>query len=523
MVGSIVFSAIVLRQATDPSLDFRNVPATTAIRTLFRANKFVCAWISPRVKGSITFDARGKKFELALGTLLTQIGATYRYAAGECFIFVPGDDDSPNVAPYRPEKTSSVDFDGVDLREGLSHFFQSVGLSFRIEPDVRGKVQFQLKDAPISKILSYMMAGNGARTTNQNGTYVVSSVVSLLDEKVAGIDLCNLDIRDAVRNLLTPYGGRVRYESNIAGVVSFHSGACRVELALQNILSQCNYSYRLDHETFVVIDRGDPDLTRISVGGDDVTSNEAMDFDFDDTDLRQALKVIFKANNASYSISPDIDGKVSLHLKQASLEEALRNILGPFNLTYNYSGGVFLITRSKAVDLKTAPLLKRLPPYQFSDVDLRQALKTIFEQAGVSYWISPDIQGKVHFATGSAQLGDVLSRLLKKTDATYWYENGAFFIGAKPRSSQEILDHIVPLVEFNQVDVKEALREFFGRNNVDYTLSDKVEGSVNLYVRQVTFKQALDYLLKQLDATYRIEGGVFKIVRNSLDNLLILR
>lgn len=514
MLGFLGISICLLRQSDKPSLNFHDVEAPVAIRTLFQANGLTCPWISPHLKGKITLDARGQKVELAIGKILPQVKGTYKYIGGEFFVFLNGMDNTPWTSPIsQDEKTWNLDLDRADLRESLTSFFKQSHSSYRISPDVHGTVNFQLKNASTSKVLNYMIAGNGVRISKQNGMYVVSSLVSLLNEKIAGIDLHNLDIRDAVQNLMTPYGAHIRFEKSIAGAVSLHLGACTVELALQSILLQGNYTYRLENETFVVLYRGDPDPNPFSVRGVDITSDESMDFDFDNVPLWKALKQIFKASNASYSISPDIDGKVSLHLKHTSFGEALHEVLGPLHLTFDYLAGVFVVKRSTSVDLTTEPLFKLLPPTKISG-DLRQALQTVFEQAGVSYWISPDVQGNVHYAIGSARLRDVLSGLLKQTRATYWLENGAFYVGAKPKSSQELLDHRIPLVEFDQVDAKEALRDFFGRNNVDYTISDKVEGCVTLYVRQVTFKQALDYLLKQLDATYRIEGGVFKIVRN---------
>lgn len=83
----------------------------------------------------------------------------------------------------------------------------------------------------------------------------------------------------------------------------------------------------------------------------------------------------------------------------------------------------------------------------------------------------------------------------------------------KPRSFQENIDAF----DVSTVDVREALRELFRKVGTSYSIAPDVQGTVTLSVRNVTFENTLKYLMRQVNAGYRIEGGVVNIVTRPAD------
>ena len=65
--------------------------------------------------------------------------------------------------------------------------------------------------------------------------------------------------------------------------------------------------------------------------------------ELDQADIRDALKIIFKAVNASYTASNDVQGTVTVHLRDVPFETALRNVLNQVNATYRVEGNVYVI------------------------------------------------------------------------------------------------------------------------------------------------------------------------------------
>jgi len=71
---------------------------------------------------------------------------------------------------------------------------------------------------------------------------------------------------------------------------------------------------------------------------------------------------------------------------------------------------------------------------------------------------------------------------------------------------------IIPSMELQQADVRDALRALFRNVNVNYSIAPEVQGTVTVSLKNVLFETALRYILGQVDATYRIESGVYQIV-----------
>ena len=85
--------------------------------------------------------------------------------------------------------------------------------------------------------------------------------------------------------------------------------------------------------------------------------------------------------------------------------------------------------------------------------------------------------------------------------------------GAPVRAySQDIGGTIIPSLELDSADVREALRALFKNVGVSYSIAPEVQGPVTVSLRNVTFEAALQNILKQVNATYRVEGGIYQIV-----------
>src|SRR5580704_10080987 len=95
---------------------------------------------------------------------------------------------------------------------------------------------------------------------------------------------------------------------------------------------------------------------------------------------------------------------------------------------------------------------------------------------------------------------------------------GIFLLGATPliaSAQEDISQKTIPSLELDSADVREALRALFKNVNVSYSIAPEVQGTVTVSLKNVTFDLALQNVLRQVDATYRVEGGVFEIVKRA--------
>ena len=93
---------------------------------------------------------------------------------------------------------------------------------------------------------------------------------------------------------------------------------------------------------------------------------------------------------------------------------------------------------------------------------------------------------------------------------------GAALFGAFP-AQDDPSQKIIASLEYEQADVREALRALFKNVGVSYTIAPEVQGTITVSLKNVTFETVLQNITRQVDATYRIEGGIYQIVRREIE------
>ncbi len=71
----------------------------------------------------------------------------------------------------------------------------------------------------------------------------------------------------------------------------------------------------------------------------------------------------------------------------------------------------------------------------------------------------------------------------------------------KAMAQQDPGQQIIPSLELDSADVREALRALFKNVNVSYSIAPEVQGTVTVSLRNVTFEAALQNILKQVNAS----------------------
>lgn len=72
---------------------------------------------------------------------------------------------------------------------------------------------------------------------------------------------------------------------------------------------------------------------------------QVISCEFQNTDVREALRYVFKNTQASFTIAPDVQGTVTLALSNVPLETALQNITRQVGANYKITNGVIMVTK----------------------------------------------------------------------------------------------------------------------------------------------------------------------------------
>lgn len=91
---------------------------------------------------------------------------------------------------------------------------------------------------------------------------------------------------------------------------------------------------------------GMPLKAAAQAGGQDEIGNQVIaTLDLQDVDIRDAIRALFKNVNANYVVQPEVQGTVTITLKNIKFDVALRNILDQVKATYRIEGGMYTILK----------------------------------------------------------------------------------------------------------------------------------------------------------------------------------
>lgn len=97
-------------------------------------------------------------------------------------------------------------------------------------------------------------------------------------------------------------------------------------------------------------------------GGQDPRNTVIPSIELDNADVRDALKILFRAANVQYTVDPTVQGLVTVSLKDVPFETALRNILNQVNATWRVDTGVYnIIQKPQQNETNTSTDLSNVP------------------------------------------------------------------------------------------------------------------------------------------------------------------
>ena len=100
----------------------------------------------------------------------------------------------------------------------------------------------------------------------------------------------------------------------------------------------------------------------------DVRNQTIPSVQFEQADIRDALKVLFRHVGASYSVDPEVQGTVTASLENVPFETALRNLLNQVRATYRLEGGIFVIIPRPETGTVTPPVTPTAPTTQTNPI-----------------------------------------------------------------------------------------------------------------------------------------------------------
>lgn len=74
-------------------------------------------------------------------------------------------------------------------------------------------------------------------------------------------------------------------------------------------------------------------------------------------------------------------------------------------------------------------------------------------------------------------------------------------------------DRVIPELKVDDAEVRDVLKLLFRFAGANYSVASDVQGTVTLSLTNTPFETALRTVLNQVDSTWRVEGGIYNIIK----------
>lgn len=232
---------------------------------------------------------------------------------------------SPKVAPAAgPRELSEIQFRNADVREAIRSLFKRVNEPYSIDPAISGRVTLTLKRASLKQVLEAMLPQVDAEYRVEAGIYNVLSRRPSLNP-----------FQEA------PPLGKPWPMPQVTQDVD------HLYILREGVLYKVQKSDLKTVAHRVVVGIGpDPSNVSLIVRGAESSQGPKVTLQgppYKQADVREVLRALFRQAGASYTISPEVEGKVTADFENVPLDQALRMLGRQVPFTFNVEVGIYNI------------------------------------------------------------------------------------------------------------------------------------------------------------------------------------
>ncbi len=191
------------------------------------------------------------------------------------------------------------------------------------------------------------------------------------------------DIRQALSALAQDQDINMIMSPDVTGKITVYLYQLTTEEAIRAITMAGGFSYRQQDDTFYVYkpkEVRDPQSETGIIKTPPARSRNGqamVRYNFQDYDIRQVLSTMAKEQNINVIIAPEVTGKITVHLNNLTLDEALRAIVMAGGSTFQKQDDLYYVYKPKTVpDPQAERLEVRVFQLKFSTIDKVQEILT---------------------------------------------------------------------------------------------------------------------------------------------------
>ncbi len=250
---------------------------------------------------------------------------------------------------------------------------------------------------------------------------------------------------------------------------------------------------------------------------------------FKNTDIKDILRGLATKYQANILVADDVDKRLTLHLVNVSVRDALTFIVADNNLLLEKFGSIYKVSNKPA----PAPTPKSwdisfekgLLSVDLREDDIREALHQIAAISGQTILLDREVKGSISgmitalpFEEGVRQLLHANGYYLRKRQSSFLVQRmrsnpAADKKNGKSRKGELWINAHHSKIDFeaNDVSLQAFLDELAVQMDINLFLMGQPKGQINARASGLSLDECLNYVLMDQDYTYKKSGDIYLI------------
>ena len=250
---------------------------------------------------------------------------------------------------------------------------------------------------------------------------------------------------------------------------------------------------------------------------------------FKNTEIKDVLRGMATKYNANILVADDVQQRLTLHLVDVTVGDALDFIVADNGLQLEKFGNIYKISNkpppAPAPKTWNASFEDNLLSADFREDNIREALHYVATISDQTILLDRDISGSISGRINAIAFEDGLFQLLQANGYRLRKRNNAYLVqrmrntvtterkgGGSQKSSLWINAH-QNKIDFEATDValKPFLDELAAQTDINIFLMGEPKGSINARANGLSLEECLNYILLEHDFTYKKSGDIYLI------------
>jgi len=158
------------------------------------------------------------------------------------------------------------------------------------------------------------------------------------------LEFRDADIKDVLRLLGQENGLNILVADDVTGKVTVSFKEVTLDQALVSILQSFGYSHTMNDGIVVVSNKPSPKPAAEQIVIN--VKDKLFTLDFRDAEAKDVLRLLGRKSGMNIIVGDEITGKITVSLKDVTLDQALHAILRGFGCSFSTNDGIVLVTRN---------------------------------------------------------------------------------------------------------------------------------------------------------------------------------